>query len=165
MLQPTPWLLLERLAESVPGPAIADHELRISNPGLRARFACEFRAGHRASYDAGMLGEPCVRCGTFTHAFCETCFLEPRDPPFAVCTHCDAGRLVCLQCESSGRSWADGCDARKERGDPPEGIMEISGFKDESGEVVRINPPLLLPVTECGRLHFHIRRHREEFGL
>ena len=165
MYQPTPWPLLERLAGLHAGPATADHDARVSNPILRAKFACQYRDDHRASYDGGALGEPCVRCGTFTHCFCETCFVVPRNPPFAVCTVCDGDELVCMACDTSGLEWADGPKAREERGDPPEGVIEVSAFQNDLGETVNIDPPLLLPITELDNLQIHIRRYCAEHGM
>ena len=166
MLQPTPWPLLELLnSRHGGGSVLAGREERVANPVLRAAYAVRHRAFHQDRYDNGVLGEPCVRCGTFTHAFCETCFLEPREPPFAVCTGCDEAHLVCHSCEAGGVQWVDGPAARDERGDPPEGVVEVSAFQNERGETIRISPPLLLPLSELDNVEIHIQRYRDEHGL
>ena len=165
MQQSTPWPLLERLAASKNDKSAQNRDARLSSPALRARYACDYRDAHRSSYESGSVGEPCVLCGVFSHAFCETCFVERRDPPYSVCTTCDGEERVCLACESAGRQWADGAAARADRGDPPEGVVEVSAFKNEQGETVRINPPLLLPLSELDNLEFHILRHCEAHGM
>ena len=148
MLQPTPWELLERL-NAVHGSrgVLEGRDARLGNPVLRAAYAVRHRDFNLSSYSSGRLGEPCARCATFTNCFCEVCFLHPRDPPFPICTQCDGEHYVCVLCESNGVPWSAGGEARTARGDPEE-MLEISAFRDENGEVVRINPPLRIPISQ-----------------
>ena len=148
MLQATPWELLERL-NAVHGPrgVLEGREARLGNPVLRAAYAVRHRNFNLNQYNEGLLGEPCVLCATFTHAFCEVCFLHPRDPPFAICSTCDSERRVCVMCHSAGVPWTAGGDARAAMGDTEE-MVEISAFRDENGEVVRLSPPLRIPLSQ-----------------
>lgn len=168
MLQATPWELLERL-NVVHGPrgVLEGREARLGNPVLRAAYAVRHRDFNLSRYDGGMLGEPCVRCATFTHAFCEVCFLHPRDPPYAICTQCDSEHLVCVMCESAGVPWTAGGDARVARGDPEE-MVEVSAFRDENGEVVRVNPPLRIPlslVSDENPIEAHLEAYLRSRGM
>ena len=168
MLQPTPWELLERLnVAHGPRGVLVGREERMSSPVVRAAFAVRHRDFNSNKYAQGLLGEPCVRCGTFTHAFCEVCFLHPRDPPFAICTQCDSEHLVCVMCESNGVQWSAGGEARAARGDPEE-MVEVSAFRDENGAVVRVHPPLRIPlsqITEECPIDAHLEAHLRSRGM
>ena len=167
MLQSTPWELLDRLS-SAPGSKglSSSRDERLSSPLHRASYAVNFRNNHSRQYQNGVIGEPCVRCATFTHSFCEVCFLQ-RDPPFAICTTCDDQRLVCVMCQSAGLEWSAGGEARAARGDAEE-MVEISAFRDESGAVVRVNPPLRVPlsqVTEEHPIDAHLEAYLRSRGM
>ena len=81
-------------------------------------------------------------------AFVKCAFFILAILPFPfVCIQCDGEHYVCVLCESNGVLWSAGGEARTAGGDPEE-MLEISAFRDENGEVVRINPPLRIPISQ-----------------
>ena len=78
---------------------------------------------------------PCIRCGCITTAFCEGC---PHPAPFALCTRCDKEKLLCNRCVQDGKIWS----SVRSTSDPD--VMEISGFNQEDGTFVPLQPPLVL---------------------
>ena len=95
----------------------------------------------------GAIPEPCVRCGYWTHGYCESCQLD-LGPPRAICSTCDGARLVCPQCLSAGRHWEVGRKEHDARFPPHENVMEVNGFHDENGTYTECNPPLLIDVHD-----------------
>ena len=63
---------------------------RLVVPGAREAYAV-------ATYERGAMGRslgaaPCNLCGCWTHSWCEACKTRP---PTAICSTCDAAKLLC----------------------------------------------------------------------
>ena len=86
-------------------------------------------------------GQPCCHCGEWTCCFCESC---PR-PPCAVCTECDQERLLCHSCLDRGLVYTE--VARQAEDD----VLEISGYHDEEGRFVTLDPPVRMATTSIPR--------------
>ena len=117
-------------ARSLPRPS------RLVDEPSRAAYAL---CTKRANREAEALGaQPCRRCGTYTHSWCETCG-HPR--PQAICGACDAERLLCPECVDLGKVYpADEGDTE---------TVEVTGYTDaETGEFIPIDPPFRLPLSE-----------------
>ena len=64
-------------------------------PGAREAYAV-------ATYEREAMGRslgavPCNLCGCWTHSWCEACKTRP---PTAICSTCDAAKLLCQSCTS-----------------------------------------------------------------
>ena len=87
---------------------------RRGSAGARATYALLTASQHAAGRALG--AAPCQLCSEWTHSWCESC-----DPPaWAICTECDAARLVCPECEAKGETWESGhsrqCNEEHHRG-------------------------------------------------
>ena len=68
---------------------------RLVVPGAREAYAV-------ATYEREAMGRslgaaPCNLCGCWTHSWCEACKTRP---PTAICSTCDAAKLLCQSCTS-----------------------------------------------------------------
>ena len=109
---------------------------RLLVPQARAAWAAvHFRAGAVAREHGA---QPCDLCGEWTGSFCEGC----EAVPYAVCTACDADRLLCHHCVSSGKLYSE-----VERTDL-QGYVEITGYNNEKGEFVRYDTPVRFPASD-----------------
>ena len=125
-----------------------DRLRRLVEPDARSAFSALTMVAMRARLGVlgGCVPEPCNRCGEWTHAYCEACNLD-LGPPRAMCTTCDAARLVCHVCQGQGRSWELGRaehEARLGRQD----VLEVNGFHDEMGVYVECRPPLQIDIHD-----------------
>ncbi len=68
---------------------------------------------------------PCIRCGYITASWCEGCSLRGA---YALCSKCDSEALLDAQ-------------------------MEVSGYTDDYGNFVSLNPPLILDTNTIPRSH------------
>ena len=91
---------------------------------------------HRVAI-AQLGARPCIRCGEVTTAFCEGC---AHPAPFALCSRCDSEKLLCHRCISDGKLYSAVANA-----DP--NVMEVSGWNDEDGNFVPLEPPLRLDAS------------------
>ena len=71
---------------------------RLVVPGAREAYAV-------ATYEREAMGRslgaaPCNLCGCWTHSWCEACKTRP---PTAICSTCDAAKLLCQSCTSCHR--------------------------------------------------------------
>ena len=97
---------------------------------------------HKAAADLRALGgQPCDLCGCWTCCFCEACGRPPR----AVCTECDRDHLLCTGCRQKGLLFNE--VARK--GD--EEVLEVSGYHDEEGRFVTLDPPVRMATASIPR--------------
>lgn len=110
---------------------------RLFDREARDAFAIASLPRHKMAI-AQLGARPCIRCGEVTTAFCEGC-AHPR--PFALCSKCDAERLLCHRCVSDGKIWSQVASH-----DP--NIMEVSGWMDDQGNFVALDPPLRLRTEE-----------------
>ena len=111
---------------------------RRGSAGARATYALLTASQHAAGRALG--AAPCQLCGEWTHSWCESC-----DPPaWAICTECDAARLVCPECEAKGETWESGHSRQCNE----EGIIEVTGFTQGDGTFVRLQTPLKVPIAE-----------------
>eukprot|EP00435_Cladocopium_sp_Y103_P000858 s5581_g1.t1 len=95
---------------------------------------------HRSAAGLRALGGlPCDLCGTWTCAFCESCSRTPR----AVCTECDQSRLLCHQCLDRGLVYSE-----VERPAEDAAYLEVSGYHNEEGSFVSIDPPVKIPARD-----------------
>ena len=103
MLAPVDVAALRHLAALRPTARLhlAPRDERLRDPHLRAAFAIwglERAPAHT---------QPCQRCGLCTASWCEACepALTHGQPPVAICTACDADKLVCAACDAKGATW------------------------------------------------------------
>ena len=147
-LRPYVWRALEVGAEKWtrdnPGRSateIARSERQRSFPA-RAAFAVHTLAENIAGRDLG--AAPCLRCGLWTHAYCEGCSNDNLGP---ICTSCDSQLLLCPVCEQAGLTWQGCRNARIER-QGPQPVMEVNGIYDGEGRWCPFNPPVEIPIAE-----------------
>lgn len=142
-LQPVDWPEWKRAAGDFlrRHPQVQVRELtwseRLVVPGAKEAFAVTTHNEQSRVREVG--GQPCGRCGNWTAAWCEGC-LHPNPNP--VCATCDHEHLLCEQCSRSGRLWTE-CHEDHE----PE-TVEISGFYDDVGTWVSLEPVLRIPMSE-----------------
>ena len=105
----------------------------------RAAFALVTAAENLPGRDLG--AQPCELCGQWTHSWCEACSLRPCN---AVCTQCDADHLICRPCQRLGRSW----EAARAANTMPPDCIELSGYHDQTGRFVQVDPPLRIPLAD-----------------
>lgn len=126
MLAPVDGAVLRHLAALRPTarPHLASRSERLKDPHLRAAFAIwglERAPAHT---------QPCQRCGLCTASWCEAC--EPALAhgllPTAICTACDADKLVCAGCDDKGATW-DAARAAYQRLHPEECAAGASAFR------------------------------------
>ena len=98
-------------------------------------------SGIRANSHTGSRAQPCELCGQWTHSWCEACSLRPFN---AVCTQCDADHLICRPCQRLGRSW----EAARAANTTPPDCIELSGYHDQTGRFVQVDPPLRTPLAD-----------------
>lgn len=84
-------------------------------------------------------GQPCVHCGNWTACWCEGC---DHPSPQPVCATCDNEHLLCEHCSGAGKLWLECHDAHDEE------TVEITGFYDENGAWIRVEPALRIPLSE-----------------
>ena len=119
MLAPVDGAALRHLAALRPTARLhlAPRGERLQDPHLRAAFAIwglERAPAHT---------QPCQRCGLCTASWREACepALTHGQPPVAICTACDADKLVCAGagCDAKGATW-DAARAAYQRLHPEE---------------------------------------------
>lgn len=110
---------------------------RLFDREARDAFAMASLPRHKMAI-AQLGARPCIRCGEVTTAFCEGC-AHPK--PFALCSKCDAERLLCHRCVSDGKIWSQVANH-----DPD--TMEVTGWTDDQGNFVVLDPPLRLKTSE-----------------
>ena len=86
-----------------------DRLRQLIEPGARHSYSILTMKSSRARSEAQgkATPEPCIRCGEWTHAYCESCIVD-LGPPYPICSRCDEARLVCPICLANGRSWEGG---------------------------------------------------------
>ena len=107
----------------------------------RAAFALVTAAENLPGTGRELGAQPCELCGQWTHSWCEACTLRPFN---AVCTLCDADHLVCRPCQRLGRSW----EAAHAANTTPPDCIELSGYRDQAGRFVQVEPPLRIPLAD-----------------
>ena len=115
---------------------------RLRNFIARAAFAIATAEDNAQGRAVG--AAPCLKCGLWTHAYCEGC---PNDNLGPICTSCDSQSLLCPVCEQAGLTWQQCRDARIER-QGPQPVMEVNGIHDGEGRWVPFNPPVEIPIAE-----------------
>ena len=113
-------------------------ERQLSFP-KRAAFALVTAAENLPGRDLG--AQPCELCGQWAHSWCEACSLRPFN---AVCTLRDADPVVCRPCQRLGRPW----EAARAANTTPPDCVELSGYHDQTGRFVHVDPPLRIPPTD-----------------
>eukprot|EP00435_Cladocopium_sp_Y103_P033090 s1614_g8.t1 len=110
---------------------------RLVLPGAREAWAVLHRG---AAADLRAVGaQPCDRCGEWSGCWCEGC----ERPPRAVCTACDRDHLLCHRCVERGRTWSDVA-----RAEPSTEYIEVSGFHNETGQFIPVDPPVRIPTAQ-----------------
>ena len=117
-------------------------EERRANLLARAAFAIAKEETFRAGIEVG--AAPCLKCGLWTHSFCEGCEVPDLGP---ICTTCDSHFLLCPVCEQAGLTW-QGCRDARIAQQGPQPVMEISGIRDSEGRWRPFNPPVEIPIAE-----------------
>eukprot|EP00435_Cladocopium_sp_Y103_P022354 s1670_g5.t1 len=134
---------LVALAEALRASEVRDltRAERIIHPGAKEAWAVLHysSAGFARQYG----GQPCGLCGEWTCAFCEGC--DRPGPPSAVCTSCDADHLLCELCLEDNKLWSEVTQQWED------GVLEVTGFHDETQTFVPIDPPLRVPTSEVPR--------------
>ena len=134
---------------------------RLLVPGAKEAWAVVSHGGQAAVRAVG--GQPCGRCGNWTAAWCEGC----QQPELAaICATCDHEHLLCERCTQIGRLWRDCHQSHDDE------AVEVSGFYDDQGQWVRLEPVLRIPLAEIPGdglfdmefLSSRIREHREQSG-
>lgn len=126
MLAATDVAVLGQLAARRPTARIhlAPRGERLQDPQLRAAYALKGLEAATAHVQA------CHRCGQCTASWREAC--EPDvalgRAPAAICTACDADRLVCFSCMAKGRSW-EAARAAYQRLHPEEFVAGAANFR------------------------------------
>lgn len=139
---------------------------RIVHPGAKEAYAVA-TFGDTAQVRA-VGGQPCGRCGLWTAAWCEGC-QHPR--PRAICARCDHEHLLCEQCVAEGKIWKECNDANN----ADEETLEVTGFYDDAGAWISVEPPLRIPLAEVPDTHgdgtfdmeflaTSITEHRQQVG-
>ena len=105
---------------------------RLAFAPARAAFAIATEAG-----GASLGAAPCLRCGRWTHSWCETCRLGNLGP---ICTECDNLHLLCQLCEEAREDWQVARATRETQDGPP--TVEVQGFFDENHRWQILDPPL-----------------------
>ncbi len=134
---------------------------RLVIPGAKEAWAVLSYSDQTAVRSVG--GQPCGRCGNWTAAWCEGC---GHPEPVAICATCDHEHLLCERCTQVGRLWRD-CQR-----DHEDEAIEVSGFYDDQGQWVRLDPVLRIPMAEVPGdgvfdmefISSRIREHREQSG-
>ena len=119
-----------------------DREERLTSFIARAAFAVATADTFRAGIEVG--AAPCLKCGLWTHSFCEGCSVADLGP---ICTTCDGHFLLCPVCERAGLTW-QGCRDARIAQQGPQPVMEISGIRDSEGRWRPFNPPVEIPIAE-----------------
>lgn len=138
---------------------------RLIHPGAKEAFAVATHGDQAQVRAVG--GQPCGRCGLWTAAWCEGCaHPEPR----AICARCDHECLLCEQCVAEGKIWKE-CN---EANNADEETIEVTGFYDDTGAWIRVEPALRIPLAEVPPsgdgtfdMEFLARRiaeHRQQVG-
>ena len=116
---------------------------RVLYPGAKEAYAVSTLGQNRAAVSLG--GQPCSCCGCWTCSWCEGCQAHRAAPFTAVCAVCDREQLLCSECREDGRLYQEIQVADEAT------TIEISGYRDESGSFVRIEPLLRFPVADLPR--------------
>ena len=116
---------------------------RLLLPGAREAWALltHQAAAHCRRYG----GQPCSLCGEWTCAFCEGC--QRPALPQAVCTECDRVHLLCRPCIAAGKVYSE---VARDEGEA-EGFLEVTGYHDEAGTFITLDPPLRFPTENLPR--------------
>lgn len=110
----------------------------------RAAFAIATAEENASGRAVG--ASPCLKCGLWTHAYCEGCSNDNLGP---ICTSCDSQFLLCPVCEQAGLTWQQCRNARIER-QGPQPVMEINGIHDGEGRWVILGLRLVTPDEAMG---------------
>lgn len=113
---------------------------RLSVPGAREAYAVATYSREHAGRALG--AAPCNQCGCWTHSWCETCAVRPA---VAICTQCDAEKLLCKSCIHCRQLVYVEAQERSD-----EECLELTGVNLENG-FQRLDPPARIKLEQMPR--------------
>ena len=116
---------------------------RLIDEGARAAFAIQTKPANAEG--PGLSPVPCIHCGLWSHAFCESCDTS-EDTPTGLCSLCDKDHLTCLKCMANNKSWEAAVAQRSEIHSGEH--IEVSGFEDDEGNWTPLRPAIRIPTAD-----------------